>query len=308
MVLDLSRLDRFIAVAESGSINKAATATGISQAGLTKSIRHLEEQLQARLFDRSARGVALTREGQAFLTHARLIINQREAAVSAVRAQSEGRDVTLRVGIAPRWVLRTVMPEIVARMLDDERRPQLVVSSGQKSWQMIERMREGDLDILVATPSRLDDLTGITVNSVVHDSQGVAVRREHPLAGRRNISLKDLSEYDWISGSAETYFRRYLTSLYMARGMQPPKPVVIADSNTMILDVIARTDLLGIATQQLINVGHDERITMLRLASPVKRELAILTRTNDVLPQTGIDLISTLHVALKARVLATGSP
>lgn len=308
MVLDLSRLDRFIAVAESGSINKAAMATGISQAGLTKSIRQLEEQLQARLFDRSARGVVLTREGQAFLTHARLIINQREAAVGAVKAQSEGRDVTLRVGIAPRWVLRTVMPDIVARMLDDERRPQLVVSSGQKSWQMIQRMREGDLDILVATPSELDDLTGITVNPVVRDLQGVAVRCEHPLAGRRNISLKALSEYAWVSGSAETYFRRYLTSLYLARGLQPPKPVVIADSNTLILDIIACTDLLGIATRQLINVGHGDRITMLKLASPVTRELAILTRSNDALPRTGIDLVSALHEALRARVASSSSP
>lgn len=308
MVLDLSRLDRFIAVVESRSINKAALVTGISQAGLTKSIRLLEEQLQARLFDRSARGVVLTREGRAFLTHARLIINQREAAVGAVRAQSEGRDVTLRVGIAPRWVLRTVMPDVVTRLVKDERRPQLIISSGQKSWKMIERMREGYLDILVATPSELDDLTGVTVKPVVRDSQGVAVRREHPLAKRRSVSLKALSEFDWISGSAETYFRRYLTSLFLARGMQPPKPVVIADSNTMILDVISRTDLLGIATQQLINVGHSDEIKMLKLASPVKRELAILTRTNDVLPQTGIDLISALHVALKARVAATASP
>lgn len=306
MSLDLSRLDRFIAVVESGSINKASQLSGISQAGLTKSIRQLEQQLDARLFERSARGVTLTREGRAFLSHARLILNQQSAAVSAVRAESEGREVQLRLGIAPRWVLRTVMPDVVAGMMADDRRPQLMVSSGQKSWQMIQRMREGDLDILVATPNELDDLTGIDVQSVVHDAQGVVVRRDHPLASRRSVSLKTLSGHDWISGSAETYFRRYLNSLYTARGMQAPTPVVMADSNTLILDVIARTDLLGIATQQLINVAHADRIVMLRLDRQVRRELAILTRSNDVLPQTGSELIKALHVALVARVNASG--
>ena len=298
MALDLRRLDHFLAVAEHGSINRAAQASHISQAGLTKSIRILEEELGAVLFHRGAKGTSLTRQGVAFRRHATLIHSQRKAAVDAVRAEDEGIDAPLRIGIAPRWVLRRVMPEILARFAADPRRPRISVSSGRKSWEMIQSLREGKIDCLVATPSDLDDLAGVDARIIGRDPQGVVVRAGHPLLAIERPQLEDLAPYDWIVGPPETFFRRYLTSLYLMRSMAAPIPLVTAESNVLILDTIARTDLLGIATQCLVNVDHRDQIAMLALPDQVERETAILTRGGDLLPRTGHDLIDALASAL----------
>ena len=298
MTVDLRRLDHFLAIAESGSINRAAETGTISQAGLTKSLRILEDQLGAKLFERGPRGAVLTRQGRAFHRHATLIANQRAAAVEAVRAEGEGVDVTIRIGIAPRWVLRTVLPPILARFAADERRPRVHVLSGRKSWEMIQSLREGELDCLVATPSELDDLEGIDARVVGTDPQGIVVRADHPLTAIQRPTLDDLGPYGWIVGPAETYFRRYIQSLYTLAGRNMPEPLITASSNVLILDTIARSDLLGIATRRLIEVGHGDRIAMLSLRDQVRRETAILTRTADLLPSTAHDLIASLAEAL----------
>lgn len=181
--MELRRLAHFLAVADEGSINAAARRCNMTQAGLTKSIRALEDELGATLFERSPRGVRLTRQGHEFLRHARLLQNQADGAVQSLASIGEGRDVELRVGVSMRWALRQVLPRIFARFARDPARPRINVISGLKSWQMIEQLREGALDLLLATPSERDDLTGFDTRFYRSDPQGIVVRRGHPLTG-----------------------------------------------------------------------------------------------------------------------------
>lgn len=110
--------------------------------------------------------------------------------------------------------------------------------------------------------------------------------------------LDDLTPYGWIVGPPETFFRRYLQSLYMLRGQSAPAPPITAESNVLILDLIARNDLLGIATRNLIETDHSDRIAMLDPPGGVERGTAILTRTDDVLPRNAHDPIDALSEAL----------
>lgn len=69
----------------------------------------------------------------------------------------------------------------------------------------------------------------------------------------------------------------------------------------LILAVIARSDLVGSATQNRVDTDHAGRIAMLDLPGRVERETAILPRTGDVLPRTAHDLIDALAEALGGR-------
>ena len=71
--INFRHLEYFIKVARLGSINKAAQALYISQPYLGKIMHDLEENLGARLFNRSRSGVTLTPEGMEFLTHSEKI-------------------------------------------------------------------------------------------------------------------------------------------------------------------------------------------------------------------------------------------
>lgn len=298
--MDLRRLTHFLAVASEGSINAAAERCHITQAGLTKSIRALEQELGAVLFERSPRGVRLTRQGQEFQRHARLLQNQSAAAQHSVSSIGAGLEVELRVGVSMRWALKLIMPRIFARCAVDAGRPRITVVSGRKSWQMIEDLRDGALDVLLATPSERDDLTGLNTRYYRHDPQGVVVRRGHPLSGRGRLDLTDLTGYDWISGTPETYFRSYLEGLYRARGLSPPLPRMTSDSSSLILDTIAVTDLLGMATERMISIEHRDRVVMLDTPGRVERTTAVLTRDDDVLPETAQRLLDAIGQELDA--------
>ncbi|MFD0663537.1 LysR family transcriptional regulator [Thermocatellispora tengchongensis] len=93
--LDLGAVRAFLAVAEDGYFGEAAARLGISQQAVSKRIAKLEADLGVRLFSRSRNGAGLTRDGTAFLHHARALVGIADQALEAVR----GRRRSLRLDV-----------------------------------------------------------------------------------------------------------------------------------------------------------------------------------------------------------------
>jgi DNA-binding transcriptional LysR family regulator len=294
MDLDLKRLGHFLAVAEHGSLNSAARALGITQAGMTKSIRTLEGQVGGDLFERSPSGVTITRLGETLLRHARIIENQHDQTLSALRAQTNGIEAELRIGVSMKWALRLVIPGVLADFVTHPKRPRITIMSGRQSWRMIKDLQNGELDMALATPTEQDDLTGLTPRFYRRDGQRIVVRRGHPLDRDTPVSLEELAEYDWVRGPPETYFRRYIEGLFLTEGRAQPAPLLTIDSSELMLDVISRTDLIGVTTERMMSVQHANRIVMLDTPAYQERTTAILTRNEDILPVIADEVIEAI--------------
>ena len=90
--MSLAQFRYFIAVADEGHVGRAAQRLHLSQPPLSRQIRSLEDELGTPLFERTPRGVRLLPEGEVFLTHARRVLAEVDAAVAAVG----GRDAVRR--------------------------------------------------------------------------------------------------------------------------------------------------------------------------------------------------------------------
>ena len=105
--MDLTAVGTFVAVADAGQFQKAAADLSITQQAVSKRIAALEKNLGVRLFTRTARGTQLTIDGQAFLPHARDLLQAAERAADSVRPGRRALRVdVINRRIAPAALLR----------------------------------------------------------------------------------------------------------------------------------------------------------------------------------------------------------
>ena len=88
--VSLTHIQSFVAVAEEGHVGRAARRLHLTQPPLSRHILALEDELGAPLFERTPRGMRLLPAGEAFLTHARRILAEVDAAVHTVRGTASG--------------------------------------------------------------------------------------------------------------------------------------------------------------------------------------------------------------------------
>lgn len=154
--IDWSLVQAFLAVAEKGSLSAAAKALGASQPTLGRQIKTLEAQLQAVLFQRQPRGLALTDAGAELVPHAKSM----RASVRQIALSAAGQQVTLAgtVRITASVFLSTYqLPPIIAaiRAAEPEIAIELVPSDDTRNL----LFREADIAIRMYRPTQLDLVT-----------------------------------------------------------------------------------------------------------------------------------------------------
>ncbi|MGW3134013.1 LysR family transcriptional regulator [Streptomyces sp. NPDC001123] len=179
----------FVAIAEELNFTRAAERLLVSQPALSKQIRHLEERMRVRLFDRSRQAVSLTPAGQALLPGAREIIQQWEEAQRAVSDAAAAAAAVLTIGVSTS-IGRGLLQR--ARAHFAQRRPDWRVQVRQINWEdATAGLAGGAVDVaLVWLPVPNQDTFNIQV--LVREPRWVAVRKDHRLADSREVAFAEL--------------------------------------------------------------------------------------------------------------------
>ncbi len=110
--MEFRQLESLVAIADTGSISRAAVAVNLAQPSLSRQIALLEEELGQRLLVRTGRGVALTAAGEAFIVHARAMLETSRRARDELRDMSDNPGGRVTVGMPPRVALGMSVPLI----------------------------------------------------------------------------------------------------------------------------------------------------------------------------------------------------
>jgi DNA-binding transcriptional LysR family regulator len=182
--LDLRLVRYFTAVAESRHFGRAAAALRVAQPSLSRQIRRLEQQLGARLLDRTPQGTTLTEAGEAFLPRAKALL--RSAAHAAASARAAARPSRINIGYAFNLTVTPAVHEL------RHQHPDADVHTLPLHW---DEPRAALLDHRVdAVVTRLPIETGQLHVTILYDEPRVLlVPADHRLAGKESVTLDDIA-------------------------------------------------------------------------------------------------------------------
>lgn len=184
-MLDVKKLESFVAVARHENISRAARELNVTQPALSRQMRLFEEEWGWELFERTGKSVKLTHAGERVLQEGVRLLKTIEAAEKRLRREVEGAE--LRVGYAPSLsagILERAMA--VFCQLHPQVRLQVHDASTEEMWR---KLREGKLDLMIEVATREEDFQWEELRS---QRLQVAVPLHHPLAGKRLIKPQHL--------------------------------------------------------------------------------------------------------------------
>lgn len=222
--LRLRHLQCLLAVADTGSLRRAAERLSITQPAVTKTIHELEEILGVRLLTRGRRGAVPTAEAALFLRHAQASVSALGEAVRSVTAGAVQRP--LRVGVLP-----TLAPSVMARVALAWRQGAAARGAGEAArlsvvtglnTALLQALRAQELDLVIGRLAEPDDMLGLSFELLYAEPLVLAARPGHPLLAAGGVPLAaEVAAWPLVLPMPGTVIRHGVDSFFDARGVLP---------------------------------------------------------------------------------------
>lgn len=279
--MELRQLGYFVAVAEERSFTRGAERTHVVQSAISAAIKSLENELGARLFDRSTKHVALTDAGAALLVEARVVLRAAEDARDAVAAVQGGLRGTVRMG-----TMTSVGLVDVAALLSTfrELHPHVSVrvsAAMSGSQGLVEAISEGRLDLaLVSMPTKQS--AGVDLIDIAQAPIDLIVPHDHPLASSDEVTFGDIVDESFIDSPVGYGNRTIVDRAFAAAGlsrrvtMELPDIATVSDfvGNGLGIAFVPRFAIRAGATVEVIAVAETPLTWPMSLATPSNRHLS----------------------------------
>jgi DNA-binding transcriptional LysR family regulator len=244
--MKINQLRDIVAISERGSLRAAARHLHSAQPGLTRSVRELERELGAPLFERRARGMVLTPMGEAFVRRAVAILHELERArdeVKQLHAGTSGRVVAglslvPHVAMLPKALrpFRTRYPHVQLDLID----------SGYPTFEA--GLKNGTVDFYVGPGPDGPRPPELVQEKLFDNVRIILGRKGHPLA--RAKSLSDLVGAEWTTTSVTFKAEEELGDLFAHHGLPTPRLGFRSQSALTLMVLLANTDLLAMVPIQ----------------------------------------------------------
>jgi DNA-binding transcriptional LysR family regulator len=194
-MLNLSQVEAFVAVIETGSFHEAAKKLGCSQPKISQQLRKLEEALHATLVTRDRRNCEATGRGARLLPFARNLLRSAERVHDVVSGRKIMVGASSNVGIY-------LLQPFVARYANECGSSQAIDLAIAGNPEIADRLSGGELD--VAVMEWWDRRQGFSATRWRQEKLVVIVSPDHPWARKKSVNPKSLFEQSMVGGEAGT--------------------------------------------------------------------------------------------------------
>jgi DNA-binding transcriptional LysR family regulator len=276
-MFDVKQLKVLRAVAEHGSFSAAADALSYTQPAISQQIAALEKRAGTTLVDRGSRGVRLTDAGRTLVEHAEVVIARLAAAEAELEAIAGIRGGRVRLSSFP-TAGASILPPAVAEFT--RRHPEVELNFVEREPEDASAsLRAAELEIaIVFEYSELKQpefdrmYEGIELHHLVDDPMYLALPRDHPLAAKPRVRLKDVAEETWIQESgAHSWCGSFHEAVCTNAGFQPKVGFRSDDYNVVQGLIAAGVGISLLPGLALTNLREDIVVRSLGKGAPARK-------------------------------------
>ena len=192
--MEMHQLRYVVAVARTGNFSRAAEQCNVSQPSLSQQMQKLEEELGERLFERTKRLARLTPHGELFLQRAVRILQEVEAAQREAGDAKKLVSGKVQLGVLP-TIAPYLLPGVITRFARSFPGVEVVVQEDTTA-RLLKLLAAWEIDFALASePVREPRMN---VELLFEEELLLALPPQHRLAGKRNVSVKDLEQERFI--------------------------------------------------------------------------------------------------------------
>jgi len=276
-VLNLERLRVLHAVATTGSLAGASRTLHVTTSAVSQQMARLEREVGQSLVERRGRGVRLTEAGALLAGRAAELlrhVERVEADLAEHRGTVDGEVAVAAFATAARGLLPAALRDLRSRY------PALRVSLAEREpHEAIPALSRGLVDVAVVQDWAEEPLAipgGLARRHLLDDVFDVALRREHPLADRESVAVKELAAEDWVGWTAGQICHDWLVRTLAAEGVEPRMAHTASEHSTQLALVAA-----GLGAAVIPRLGREPApaaVRFLRLDPPPQRRVFVLWR------------------------------
>jgi molybdate transport repressor ModE-like protein len=245
--IKLGDLHILLAVAQTGSMAKAASELAVSHPAVSRAIRDLEHALGVQLLERNARGVTLTDYGRAMIERSHAAFDELRQGVKDIELLADPTSGEVRIGTTPP-LAASFLSAVIDRL--GRRYPRMVfevlVEDGELQRQNLSERR---VDLLILRHAPIFQDMELTFEPLFESPYVVVAGLESPWVRRRRIVLRDLLGETWALPAPDRSFGPFVADIFRASGLAMPRATVVATALEMRANLLRTGRYLSIVPE-----------------------------------------------------------
>jgi len=302
--LKLRDLHILLAVAQAGSMSRAADRLAISHPVVSKTIADLEHALGVRLFDRTSQGTELTSYGRTLLSCGTIVFDELRRGVQEIAFLSDPTVGELRIGCAAPYI-EGLIPAVVARLAGRYPRVKLQITDTD-AVTLCAMLRARKLDLVVGRV--LDSILSddLAPEFLFEERMHVVAGAKSPWSRRRRISLAELCHESWVMPESDNIAMALTSEAFHNVGVAPPEAQVVSNSITLRVRLVETGKFLAFLPDSALRFGMVQKQikilpVRLRMGTPPTVAILLKNRTPNPIARLFIDEVRAFAQLVKSQ-------